>query len=95
MSPSSRRFRGIVFFTCLFLYSCLKSGGSQDGEIYYIPEGVTGSILVLFDCEDGKPEQWKDGKRLYLIPPSGILKTQFKANTGWILFEDQLSETKK
>lgn len=65
----------------LLLQSCLFKN-EIDKETYYIPEGFTGKVLVLFNCKDGKPEEWVNGRRLYEIPPSGVLKTQFKPNTG-------------
>jgi hypothetical protein len=64
------------------------SGSYIDKELFYIPNGIKGNISILFNCKDGKPKKWKDGKRLYEIPISGVLKTQFKENIGRLSFEE-------
>ncbi len=53
-------------------------------EIILVPENFRGRIIVLFDQREGKPKRYMDGKRIYDIPPNGILKTQFSRNDGWI-----------
>ena len=92
ITSSSRRFRFkriiILIFISLFINSCL-SGTHIEKEVFYIPDEMEGKIFVLFDCEDGKPKKWKNGKRLYEIPPSGVLKTKFKENTGYISFKEE------
>jgi len=54
-----------------------------DNETYLIHSGYTGPIIIAYDFKDGEPEQYKNGRRLYKIPKSGVLKTRFDKNTGW------------
>ena len=92
ITPSSRRFRFtrvILLIVLSVIFNSCLSGSHIDKELFYIPDGMEGKIFVLFDCEDGKPKKWKDGKRLYEIPFSGVLKTKFKENTGYITFKEE------
>lgn len=70
-------FASIVF--SLFFFSC----NSADEEIIIVPRGFKGNILVIFNQTSGVPAQYEDGKRVYKIPPNGILKTQLPSNDGW------------
>jgi hypothetical protein len=56
---------------------------SADDEIHILPKGFTGIVIIRFNIENGKKELYKDGKRVYEIPPNGILETKFKVNEGW------------
>ncbi|QMU65411.1 MAG: hypothetical protein GKR88_14710 [Flavobacteriaceae bacterium] len=51
--------------------------------IRLIPEGYIGPVLVVFDQKNGEPKEYEDGKRVYRIPKSGVLKTQFGSNYGF------------
>jgi hypothetical protein len=51
-------------------------------EIYLIPEGLKGQIIVFLDQPDGQAVQYEGEARLYQIPSSGLLKSQFKRNGG-------------
>lgn len=51
-------------------------------EIYLITEGFAGKIIVFFDQQDGQEIQYEDSARLYRIPVSGYLKSQFPKNGG-------------
>ncbi|MGB7070289.1 MAG: hypothetical protein WBD22_12410 [Pyrinomonadaceae bacterium] len=54
-----------------------------DDEIFILPEGYIGFVLILHDQKNGEPGKYESGKRVYEIPSNGILKTQFSLNTGW------------
>ncbi|AIZ42250.1 DUF6843 domain-containing protein [Cellulophaga baltica] len=91
ITASSRRFRFtrvILLIVLSVIFNSCLSGSHIDKELFYIPNGIKGNISILFNCKDGKPKKWKDGKRLYEIPISGVLKTQFKENTGYLLFKE-------
>ncbi len=68
---------GILF---LFMVSACDRG---EEDIILVPTNFKGGILILFNQKSGKPTRYHDGKRLYEIPPDGILKTQFAPNYGW------------
>lgn len=52
-------------------------------EIYLIPKGYIGWLIVAVDQEDGAEKEYEDGYRVYRMPPNGFLKTKFSLNTGW------------
>jgi hypothetical protein len=54
-----------------------------DDEIFILPESYRGAVFVLYDQKNGEPVKYEGRKRVYEIPPSGVLKTQFSLNTGW------------
>jgi hypothetical protein len=80
----------------MFMVSaCVR--GEQD--IILAPANFKGGILILFNQKSGKPTRYHDGKRLYEIPPDGILKTQFARNHGWreftIFYRGRISEANR
>lgn len=66
------------------LLICVSSCAQQKAEdtVRLIPEGYVGSVLITFNQEDGEPKEYEDGKRIYIIPENGVLKTQFGSNYG-------------
>ncbi len=61
------------------LFGCDKKG---EQEIIVVPKGFTGYILIIFNQKSGLPQRYEEGKRVYEVPSSGILKTQFRGNYG-------------
>ena len=63
---------------------CVCSCAQQKAEdtVRLIPEGYIGSVLVIFNQENGEPKEYEEGKRIYRIPENGVLKTQFEPNYG-------------
>jgi hypothetical protein len=53
-------------------------------ERYLIPENYRGSVMVIFNQKDGQKKEYEGKRRLYRIPSTGILFTQFKDEQGWI-----------
>lgn len=66
----------------------LLSCESGEEEIIVVPENYKGYILIIFNQENGAPIKYKDEKRVYQIPPSGVLKTQFSGNYGSVGFAE-------
>jgi hypothetical protein len=66
------------------LFGC--DNGEQ--EIIVAPKGYKGYIVIIFNQKDGQPAKYEGKKRVYEIPQSGILKTQFTANYGWREFAE-------
>lgn len=52
--------------------------------MHLIPNGFEGPVIIVYDQKDGNAEKYENGFRVYEIPKSGILKTQFKHPSGWI-----------
>lgn len=70
-------------------------------EIYLVPEGFRGKIFVFFDQQDGQEKLYENTARLYRIPASGFIKSQFPKNGGCMsdgrirfFYEDSLGTRK-
>lgn len=73
------KFYVLVFSACGLLMQCRHVG---EKSIYLIPRGFVGNVVIVFEQIRGIPAEYKKGMRVYRIPSSGILKTQFKPNYG-------------
>ena len=51
---------------------------------YLIPEGYKGNVMVVFNQADGRNEEYEGRRRIYKIPPTGVLFTKFKDEEGFI-----------
>lgn len=67
-------------------YFLLISCGSKKvtPEIFLIPSGYRGEVKVIFGEPCGNKESFDGKKRLYIVPESGILISQFKQEFGII-----------
>lgn len=66
-----------IWFTYWFLYE------KGENEIYILPKNYIGSVVVIFDCKDGKIKKYDEhNNRIYEVDNTGILKTQFKFQNG-------------
>jgi hypothetical protein len=70
-----------------FIYTILLlimiSCESREKEIFVLPEGYTGQVVVLLDQENGEEKIYHNGSRVYEIPKDGILRSKFTTNPGW------------
>lgn len=62
-------------------------------EVYILPNGFKGIVLVAYGQSDGLDDVKRDGKLIYKIPPNGVLKLKRKEATTitqtWYYFEDE------
>lgn len=68
-------------FKLLFLLTIFGCN-TKESEVYILPENYTGYFVIIFGQDNGLEKKYKNGKRIYEIPPAGILKTQFEADYG-------------
>ena len=77
---------GYLFAIMLQLTSCTND---VEGEIHLIPKGYEGPVIIAFDEQNGMPEKYENGSRVYEIPNDGVLRTQFKPQKeGYIPMEN-------
>lgn len=79
---------GLVLGLLLLLYVLwlVVSYWSNKGEneVFIVPNDFEGAVIVLFNETNGKAVKYdSEGNRIYEIPKSGILKTQFKSQEGF------------
>lgn len=72
----------ILFFICI----CVSVLGcrSTKREIFILPRGFTGYVVLIYDQNSGLPIRLEGDKRVYRIPPNGILLTQASLNSDWL-----------
>lgn len=64
----------------LILFAACNSG---EEEVYILPKNYVGVVYIIFNQKSGAQPKFEAKKRVYEIPPNGILKTQFGINEGW------------
>lgn len=65
---------------------------SGEQEIIVVPKEYKGYVLIIFNQKNGSPKKYEGKKRVYEIPQSGVLKTQFTGNMGWREFPEYYYE---
>lgn len=76
----------IALYGLYLIWAIFAFGGGcnkMEGEIHYIPKNYIGKVSIIFNFKGGVNKEYKNSKRLYIIPSSGQLKTKFKLNHGW------------
>lgn len=78
----------ISIYGVYLLWAVFAFGGGcnrMNSETHILPFNYTGMVYIIFNQKDGLPKEYtKEGSRLYRIPKSGVLKSKFKGNFGWI-----------
>ena len=65
----------------LYILSFTQCKGQQPEEsIVLLPEGYTGPVAIIFSQKEGVEPKVENGKYVYEIPISGILRTTVEAN---------------
>jgi len=72
----------IAIYVAGDLWSKFMPLDNTEREIYLIPNGYEGPVLIIFNQPDGEPQTYEGQARIYAIPRSGILRTQFARNVG-------------
>lgn len=68
----------------IFIFVIAGCTPNAENAKYRIPYGFKGQVFIFFNIEDGAKREYKDGFRIYNIPPNGVLKTQFNPNYGYL-----------
>jgi hypothetical protein len=71
----------VLILGAILIAGCNESQQCEE-EIYLVPEGFRGKIMVFFDQPDGQAKEYENAARVYHIPASGFIKSQFKKNGG-------------
>lgn len=68
----------IIVLSFLLAFEISKA----EPETFLIPKDLRGEIVVFYDESCGQPPVYENGRRIYKIPESGVLITQFGKNLG-------------
>jgi|SRR6218665_26757 len=84
--------RALILFSIILslMLTCCNTNGEQ--EVIVVPKSFKGYIIIIFNQKGGTPVKYEGKKRMYEIPRSGILKTQFNVNDGWREFAEYYYE---
>ncbi len=74
--------RGGLLIPLLLVAGACARDEQAEPEVFLIPSGYVGEVVVLFDVADGVAAEIQGGRRIYRIPPSGILRTQLPPAYG-------------
>jgi hypothetical protein len=74
---------GAALFYVSLVFGSVYVWNRAQHEVHLIPAGFRGAVVVIFNDSAGAPEEYEGRSRLYRIPPSGVLRTQFGPNEGW------------
>jgi hypothetical protein len=55
---------------------------SGEEELFLLPDHFHGVVILLFDRADGQVRRYEYGKRVYQVPATGVLRTQFPPNSS-------------
>ena len=83
MFKSKQYYIVLLFLFCACFISCRsKEERKCEKEIYLLPDGFRGIVLIYFNQPDGAPAEYFGDSRLYRIPSTGLMKSQFGPNGG-------------
>lgn len=81
----SKNFKNISHLVQIFIvaipflpYYLYAEVNSASKDIFLIPNGYRGKVVILYDQKNGEEEEFEGNYRVYKIPTNGILKTKFK-----------------
>lgn len=77
----------VVVWELIYFKTTLKQ------QVYILPQGFKGVVLIAYDQQDGLDDVIEDGKLIYKIQSSGVLKVKRKeaatVSQTWHYFEDE------
>lgn len=82
----------ILLLVIMLSFSQASCGDIGENEIIIVPRDFKGYAIVVYDQKHGMPVKYEGNKRVYEIPQTGILRTQFKPNNGWKRFPEYYYE---
>ncbi len=66
----------------LMIWIMFLGCNNGDKEVIILPKNYRGYVVIIYNQKAGVQAKYENGKRIYEIPSSGILKTQFDGNYG-------------
>ena len=82
----------IFILLVLVIWQVIYFFNASKGQVYVLPEGFKGIVLIAYDQQDGLEDVKENGKLIYRIPKNGILRLKRKEaatiSQSWYYFED-------
>ncbi len=70
----------LILNFCCFFASCQRT----EPEVFIIPKGFKGKVMVVFEKKNGVLPKLEKNRRVYEIPNNGILVTQSMITEGFM-----------
>lgn len=67
----------VISLLPIILFSGFSFYSESSSNIFLIPKGYRGRIVIIHSCKNGADRDFEGMSRIYKIPQSGILKTKF------------------
>lgn len=72
----------VIVVACYLIITGCSRTTKCEKEVYLLPKGFHGKVMIFFDQPDGQEKLWEGDARLYKIPPGGLMKSRFPKNGG-------------
>jgi hypothetical protein len=83
LSPYTRyASRGQLVLLGLVLLAGTQCRRRRESALFLLPPGFVGNVIVVYDQPRGQPPEYRADRRVYRIPPGGVLFTQCGSNNG-------------
>ncbi len=56
----------------------MSSCETNEKAVFYVPEGFKGTVVVVFEQENGREKEYINDERVYRIPKDGVLYSKFE-----------------
>ncbi|MEO1559037.1 MAG: hypothetical protein AAFS12_05170 [Cyanobacteria bacterium J06632_19] len=71
-----------TIFYALFILVIFQSCNKTNSEVFVLPKGYSGAVIVVYEQEEGINTNVVDGVVVYHIPKNGILKVKTALSYG-------------
>jgi hypothetical protein len=69
-------YRGRLFLLIALILLNQACFSQDQWAVFLIPEGYTGTVIVIYNQSNGETSKIESGKHIYRIPSNGVLYTQ-------------------
>lgn len=93
--PRFKLWQTIIGITPIVGFYFFIQVNKSSEDIFIIQDNYKGTIAVIYGQKNGMKKEFENGKRVYRIPKSGTLKTQFDPKGAYTNFGEYYYETDK
>lgn len=76
----------ILVLALLFFSACQPPLGSQKTDVFILPHGLVGRVVIFYDQPGGQQERIVGDDRIFIVPENGVVFTQSSPIDGWTQF---------
>ena len=72
----------VVLLGLLVMLVFTQCRRKREPELYLLPRGFVGNVVVVYNQPNGQPREYHAGTRVYRVPSGGIVYSPFGPNNG-------------